>query len=293
MTSKHQENQYLESLKRILNEGEVRSNRTNIKTLSIFGERFVFDISTSFPLLTTKKVFYKLILKELLFFISGKTDTKILEDQAVFIWKGNTSKAFLEKRGLKYQEGDMGAGYGFQWRHWGAEYKDCNSDYTNKGIDQLQNIIKEIKINPFSRRLILSAWNVDQLDQMTLPPCHCFVQFYVSNDQKYLDCQLYQRSADMFLGVPFNIASYSFLTYMIAFLTGLKPRRLIHVIGDAHIYTNHIEQVKTQIKRTPYEWSQVKLIDTQKIKSIDDFRVENFKIENYKYHPSIKASMVV
>ena len=248
-----------------------------------------FDISKSIPLLTTKKVFYNMIIKELLWFVSGSTDSKVLEKQGVKIWAGNSSKEFLKQRKLPYREGDIGPGYGFQWRHWGAEYNGCDSDYKNKGIDQLQNLINEIKNNPNSRRLILSAWNVCQLTKMSLPPCHMMCQFNVSG--KYLDCQLYQRSADMFLGVPFNIASYAIFTYMIAHVTGLKPRKLIHVIGDAHVYVNHVDQCKTQIERKPNPFPTLR-IDGD-IKTIDDFELKHFVIENYEHHPAIRATMAV
>lgn len=281
-----QESQYLDLMRKILTEGEERDDRTGTGTISIFGERMVFDISESFPLLTTKKVFFDKIISELLFFISGKTDTKILESQNNNIWKGNTRKEFLEKKGLTWEEGDMGPGYSFQWRHYGDEYKGCNFEY--KGIDQLNNLIEGIKNDPFGRRHILCSWNVKDLDSMALPPCHCLVQFYVSKDGK-LDCQMYQRSADFFLGVPFNIASYSLLTYMIAHVCNLKPRKFIHIFGDTHIYKNHIEQVEKQLERQPYNFPTLSLND--KIDNIFNFKSDDFTVNNYQCHPYIKAEM--
>lgn len=284
----HLEQQYLQLLGDILSDGEMRQERTGTGTKSIFGSSMKFDLREGFPLITTKQVSFSIIVKELLFFISGKTDTKILEQQGVNIWKGNTTKEFLEKRGLNYKEGDMGVGYPIQWRHAGVKYEGCDKDY--EGIDQLQNIIKSIKEDPYGRRHIVSSWDVVNIDKMALPPCHCFFQFYVSNDG-YLDCQMYQRSADMFLGVPFNIASYALLTIMIAHLTDLKPRYFNHVLGDAHIYLNHLEQVQEQIGRTPYPFPTLKI--NRKVESIDDFKVEDFTLEKYLHHSKLIGRMAV
>ena len=286
----NKEYEYLFLLKKILDFGEEREDRTGNGTISLFGERLEFNLENEFPLLTTKKVFLDKIILELLFFISGKTDTKILENQNVNIWKGNTSLDFIKKRGLTWDEGDMGPGYSFQWRHYGAEYQGCHLDYTNQGIDQLNNLIEGIKKNPYDRRHILCSWNVKDLDMMVLPPCHCLVQFYVSK-LGYLDCQMYQRSADVFLGVPFNIASYSLLTYMIAKICNLKPRKFIHIFGDVHIYKNHIEQVKEQLSRIPYKLPILEIISNPK--TIFDFKLEDFKIINYKHHSYIKADMAI
>ena len=287
---KHDEEQYLNLLKKIKDFGEERSDRTGVGTRSIFGVRMSFDISGTIPILTTKKVFYNMVIKELLFFISGKTDSNILSDDGVKIWKGNSSKEFLQKRGLDYKEGDIGPIYGFQFRHWNAEYKGCDADYTGKGIDQLQNLIKGIREDPFSRRHLLSTWNVSQLDEMVLAPCHVLCQFYVSKDG-YLDCQLYQRSGDMFLGVPFNIACYSIFTRMIAHITGLKARKFIHIIGDAHIYNNHVEQVEKQLSRTPMPFPKLYL--KQDVKEIDDFTFQDFLVDEYNSWSGIKAPMAV
>jgi len=292
----HQEYQYLELLERVLQTGDPKLDRTGVGTRSVFGEKMKFDISQRVPILTTKQINYSHIIKELLFFISGKTNTKILEEQGVKIWGKNTSREFLDDRGLtEYEEGDMGAGYGFQWRHWGAEYKGGDQIYIRgcDGIDQLQNLISEIKENPTSRRLILSAWNVGDLSKMALPPCHFSCQFYVSGDRRYLDCQLYQRSADLFLGVPYNIASYAILTYMIAHITGLQPRNLIHIMGDAHIYSNHENQVRKQLKRSPRPFPTLRFLRGGKLKNIDDFDFSSFAIENYSPCSFIEAKMAV
>jgi dihydrofolate reductase / thymidylate synthase len=289
----HDENQYLDIMKKITEEGESKPDRTGVGTKSMFGVRMEFDIRDRIPILTTKRIFYEKVINELIFFISGKTDTRILEDQGVKIWKDNTSKEFHESRGLKYEVGDMGPLYGFQWRHWGAEYEGCDADYTGKGIDQLKNLIENIRKDPFSRRHVLSTWNVAQLDEMVLAPCHVLCQFNVSSDRKWLDCQLYQRSGDMFLGVPFNIACYSILTNMIAHITQLKPRKFIHIIGDAHVYNNHGDQVRRQLRRTPRPFAKLSFRDATRIHEIDDFGKDSFIVEDYNSWPVIQAKMAV
>lgn len=286
---KHQEYQYLDLCQKILVEGEEKRDRTGTGTLSLFGTSLEFDISEELPLLTTKKLVYDKVIKELLFFISGQTDTKILEEQGVGIWKWNTTSKFLQDRGLDYVEGDMGPAYGFQWRHWGAKYNGCHEDYTGQGIDQLADLIDNLKNNPFSRRHILTAWNVSQLEEMALPPCHFTVQFNVSADGTFIDCQLYQRSADMFLGVPWNIASYAILTYLLGSITGLKPRKLRLVFGDTHIYQNHVEQVKKQLSRTPKPWPTLKLTP----KDIDSFTPEDIQVVGYTSWPFISGKMAI
>lgn len=283
------EQPYLDLLKKILKINEIRNDRTG--TLSLFGSQMTFSMQGVLPVITTKKMWLRGIIEELLFFISGKTDTKILEDKGINIWKGNTSSQFLKERGLTWKEGDMGPGYPFQWRHCGAQYKGCEYDYTGQGVDQLMNVINGIKNDPFSRRHIMSTWNVSDLDQMALPPCHCFIQFYVSTCEKYLDCTLYQRSADMFLGAPFNITSYCLLSYIIAYFTGKQPRTFHYMIGDAHIYANHIEQVKELLSRTPYNFPFLEIIgDPQKL---EDLTYKSFKISNYNCHPAITADMAI
>jgi len=285
----HDEHQYLHLMHNILDNGHTVEGR-NGSVKSSFGEKMVFDLS-SFPLLTTKKMGYKTILRELMWFIKGSTDNQELKDKNVSIWNGNASKEFLESRGLSYEEGDLGPVYGFQWRHCGADYKDCKTDYSGKGTDQLKWLIQEIKENPSSRRLILSAWNVNDLDKMALPPCHILSQFYVNKKEGTLSCQLYQRSGDMFLGVPFNIASYAFLTCILCKLTGYKPGKLHHVIGDAHIYEEHYHGVNEQLKRVPKMFPT--LIISDELKSIDAIDESMFSLKNYQCYSSIKAPMKV
>ena len=289
-----QEYQYLNLLDKILKVGEVRETR-NSKTISLFGVKMEFDISQSFPLLTTKKMYWKGILKELLWFINGNTNSKDLEKDKVRIWQGNSSREYLDSIGLtQYEEGDCGPIYGFQWRHFNAPYQGHDVDYHGKGIDQLQNIIDLIRTNPNSRRMYMTAWNPCQLKEMALPPCHISYQFYVrkcpDSNIRFLDCMMYQRSGDIFLGVPFNIASTATLTYIIANITDLRPGKITIIIGDAHIYENHIEQVKTQLVRTPYKFP--KLVIKNKLTDIDSITYDNFEIENYIRHPGIKAAMV-
>ena len=288
-----QEYQYLNLLDKILKNGEMRTTR-NSKTISLFGVKMNFDISKSFPLLTTKKMYWKGILKELLWFINANTNSKDLEKDKVRIWKGNSTREYLDSIGLEhYEEGECGPIYGFQWRHFNAEYKGCKADYSGKGVDQLQNIIDLIKNKPTSRRMFMTAWNPGQLDEMALPPCHISYQFYVRNDkitgEKYLDCMMYQRSGDVFLGVPFNIASTATLTYILANITDINPGKINIVIGDAHIYENHIEQVRTQLSRHPLQFPKLEISKKLDINSLD---YASFNISNYNYHPSIKASMI-
>lgn len=291
---KHQEYNYLDLLYQVITTGEKKSDRTGVGTKSLFGVQMTFDISERIPVLTTKKVNYESVFKELLFFISGQTDTKVLEAEGVNIWKGNTSREFLDTRGLEtYDEGDMGPMYGFNFRHWGAEYKGADQDYTNQGIDQLQRLIKGIRENPNSRRHVLSTWNVSCLDQGVLEPCHVISQFNVSGDKRYLDCHLYSRSGDGFLGVPYNILSYCTLTYMIAHITGLKPRNFIFTIGDFHVYDNHVSQVSKQLKRTPLPFPKLRFRKSMLLKEIDDFELNSFIVEGYKSWPRIAADMAI
>ena len=248
-----------------------------------------FDVSKSIPLLTTKKVYYKGVIHELLWFLNGNTNSKDLSKVGVNIWNKNSSRAFLDSRRLyHYEEGECGPIYGFQWRYF-------NSDFNNKerkGIDQLQQIIDLINTDPFSRRMIMTAWNPCQLDEMCLPPCHVLYQFYIhiSNDgKKHLSCSMYQRSGDMFLGIPFNIASTSILTYIIATHTDCIPDKITIKIGDAHIYENHINAVKTQLERTPVDFPTLSI---QKKKNINEYTIDDFTIHNYNPSSTIKAEMV-
>jgi dihydrofolate reductase / thymidylate synthase len=285
------ETAYLKLIENILINGEKRSTRTGVDVLSVFGEKLVFDISERIPFLTTKKLAWKTMLKELLWFISGSTDNNVLRNNGVFIWDGNASRTYLDSIGLvNRKENDLGPIYSHQWRHFGADYTDCEGNYSGKGIDQLKQVIWLLKNDPMSRRIILSAWNPAQLHLMALPPCHVLAQWYCHTDGK-LDCQLYQRSADIGLGIPFNIASYSLLTYMLCHLTGYKPGKFIHIIGDAHIYVSHINQLKQQIERVPYQYP--KLDFARKVVDIDDFKEEDFILLDYKCHPAIKMPMAV
>ncbi|MBQ7642168.1 MAG: thymidylate synthase [Acholeplasmatales bacterium] len=286
--------QYLDLCKTILEYGTKKEDRTGTGTISYFGYQMRFDLSKGFPLVTTKKVHLKSIIHELLWFISGSTNIKYLVDNDVKIWndwpydiykksnefKGETIEEFAEKikqsDEFAKQWGNLGPVYGKQWRNFG-------------GVDQLADLINQIKTNPTSRRLIISAWNVPEIKDMALPPCHCFMQFYV-NDGK-LSCQLYQRSADVFLGVPFNIASYALFTMMIAQVTGLKPGVFVHTLGDAHIYLNHIDQINLQLSREPRELPTMKI--NPNVKSIFDFKYEDFELENYNPHGRIKGKVAV
>ena len=268
--NKHQETQYLELLNLILEKGTPKGDRTGTGTLSLFGHQMRFDLGEGFPLLTTKKVHLKSIIHELLWFISGDTNVKYLQDHGVRIWNEWAD-----------EQGELGPVYGHQWRSWQA--------VDGRVIDQLAEVIQQIKDNPDSRRLIVNAWNVGEIDKMALPPCHMFFQFYVSGNK--LSCQLYQRSADMFLGVPFNIASYALLTLMVAQVTGLEPGDFVHTIGDAHIYNNHLEQVNEQLSRTPRPLPQMKL--NPDISAIGDFTYEDFQLEGYDPHPLIKGKVSI
>jgi thymidylate synthase len=262
--------QYLDLLSHILETGTPRSDRTGTGTISRFGYQMRFNLADGFPVVTTKKLHLKSIIHELLWFLNGDTNVNYLQDHGVKIWN--------EWAG---DDGELGPVYGHQWRSWSAP--DGNE------IDQISQVIREIKTNPTSRRLIVSAWNVGDLDKMKLPPCHLLFQFYV-NDGK-LSCQLYQRSADVFLGVPFNIASYALLTLMIAQVTGLKPGDFVHTFGDAHIYNNHFEQVRLQLTREPFPLPQMKI--NPEVKSIFDFKYEDFELVNYQAHPHIKGDVSV
>jgi len=280
---------YLNALKDILETGERRQTRNSV-TLSKFGIKLDFDISSSFPLLTTKRVYWTGVLHELLWFIKGNTNSKDLEKNNVNIWKGNSNREFLDSVNLcDNEEGDCGPIYGFQWRHFNAPYKGTKYNYDGLGIDQLKKCINLIRTDPSSRRIFMSAWNPVQMHEMCLPPCHVSYQFYVSSDKK-LSCMMYQRSGDMFLGIPFNIASVALLVYIIANITDTLPGNISIVIGDAHIYESHIEQVKLQLSRTLYELPTLTI--KQKINDIDSCTVDNFIIKNYKCHPGIKADMV-
>ncbi|KAI0654800.1 thymidylate synthase [Cubamyces menziesii] len=297
----HDEQQYLDLIRNVLDTGAIRPDRTGTGTLSIFAPpnlRFSLENDT-LPLLTTKRTFLRGIVEELLWFIRGCTDSKQLSAKGVKIWDGNGSKEFLEKRGLGHrQEGDLGPVYGFQWRHFGAQYEDCDADYAGKGVDQLQECIDKIKHNPTDRRIILSAWNPADIPQMALPPCHMMCQFYVhlppADDptaKPKLSCLMYQRSADLGLGIPFNIASYALLTHMVAHVTDTVPHELIIQLGDAHVYRDHVAALKVQLEREPRPFPKIKWL--RKVDNIDDFKTEDFVVEGYDPHPSIAMKMSV
>ncbi|UNP64602.1 thymidylate synthase [Marmot herpesvirus 1] len=284
------ESQYLKDVSFILTHGSMKNDRTGVGTLSVFGTQTRYNLKEEFPLLTTKKMFWKGIVEELLWFIKGSTDSSVLSNRGVRIWDANGSRQFLDGLGFHdRKEGDLGPVYGFQWRHYGARYVDKDTDYTGQGVDQLRSVITKIKTTPYDRRMIMCAWNPVDIPNMALPPCHVLSQFYVS--EGYLSCQLYQRSGDMGLGVPFNIASYSLLTYMIAHVTGLKPGEFIHTVGDAHIYLNHVEPLKLQIQRTPRAPPKLKI--NREVSDIDDFKIEDFILEGYYPYPAIKMDMAV
>jgi len=287
-TANLQEREYLKLLNKISNINLTESRNSLVS--SSFGERLIFDLTEGFPLLTSKHMGFKTILRELLWFISGSTCNKKLNEMKVHIWDQNASDDYMKSRGLNYEAGDLGPIYGFQWRHFGAEYISSDTDYNDKGVDQLKYIIDTIKNNPSSRRIIMSAWNPGDLDKMALPPCHVMCQFNVDQVNNQLNCQLYQRSGDMFLGVPFNIASYALLTHIIAHLTGYKVGKLIHILGDAHIYNSHMNAIQLQLQNPTYQFP--KLIISDDLIDIDKIDESYFKINDYKSCGRINAQMI-
>ena len=332
-TTPHEEDQYLDLIRDILTRGEHRPDRTGTGTLSLFAPpQLRFSLSKPdpdspsgeripvLPLLTTKRVFLRAVTTELLWFVSGCTTSKPLSDAGIHIWDGNGSREFLDKLGFtEREEGDLGPVYGFQWRHFGAGYQDCHTDYTGKGVDQIKEIVQKLNTNPYDRRIILSAWNVADLSKMALPPCHMFAQFYVSypdaargeaalqnlqggstqtgKSQKakgHLSCVLYQRSCDMGLGVPFNIASYALLTHMLAYACDLVPGEFIHTMGDAHVYLDHIDALKEQLLREPRELPTLNIKrDDRGSGEMDGWKLEELEVVGYKPHGGIKMKMSV
>lgn len=262
---------YLNLLQHVLENGEKRTDRTGVGTISCFGAQARYDLSNSFPLVTTKKVHLKSVIHELLWFVKGDTNIKYLQDNGVTIWDEWAD-----------ENGNLGPVYGAQWRAWQTARGET--------IDQLSHVVEDLKNNPYSRRHIVCAWNPGEVPNMALPPCHAMFQFYVSGEGD-LSCQLYQRSADLFLGVPFNIASYALLTMMVAQVCGYRPKEFVHTFGDLHIYTNHMEQVQTQLSREPKDLPVMKL--NPEVKTIDGFKYEDFTLENYDPHPRIKAPIAV
>ncbi|VDP74656.1 unnamed protein product [Echinostoma caproni] len=276
----YDEQGYLNLLRYILASGIARPDRTGTGTLAVFGPATYFH----------SQVFFRGIVEELLWFIRGSTDSKELAARNVHFWDANASRTVLDNLGFpNREEGDLGPVYGFQWRHWGADYVDCKTDYTGQGVDQLDEVIRLIRDRPWDRRILMVAWNVKDIKQMALPPCHCLVQFFVANGE--LSCQLYQRSADLGLGVPFNVASYSLLTYMIAHMTGLKPGEFVHTMGDAHIYSNHQEALTEQIKRVPRPFPKLRIL--RNVDDIKDFKFEDFELIGYKPYPKLPMEMAV
>ncbi|XP_004500795.1 bifunctional dihydrofolate reductase-thymidylate synthase [Cicer arietinum] len=287
---RHEEYMYLRLVQDIISQGTTKGDRTGTGTLSTFGCQMRFNLRTSFPLLTTKRVFWRGVVEELLWFISGSTNAKVLQEKGIHIWDDNASREFLDSIGLsEREEGDLGPVYGFQWRHFGARYTNMHNDYANQGLDQLLDVIHKIKHNPDDRRIILSAWNPADLKLMALPPCHMFAQFYVANGE--LSCQMYQRSADMGLGVPFNIASYALLTCMIAHICELVPGDFVHAIGDAHVYQTHVKPLQEQLHNLPKPFPTLKI--NPKKKDIDSFVATDFKLIGYNPHQKIEMKMAV
>tara|TARA_B110000967_G_scaffold86520_1_gene89088 strand:- start:2032 stop:2961 length:930 start_codon:yes stop_codon:yes gene_type:complete len=287
----HEEYQYLNLLSDLMKHGTIEEGRNgNVQTA--IGTAMHFSLENGkIPILTTKKTAWKTCLRELLWFIQGKMDNTILNEQNVHIWDGNSSSEFVKSRGLSYyKKGDLGPLYGFQWRHWNAEYKGCDVDYTGQGIDQLQqaiDILKDPKLRN-SRRIIVSAWNPEQVEYGVLPSCHNFFQFSVTQGNK-LSCTLTARSQDVFLGQPFNIASYSFLVHLIAKHCDLEPYEFILYAGNCHIYDDHFEQVNEQLSRDPHSFPTLEIVS--KKDNINDYVIEDFKIIDYQHHPSIKGTM--
>ncbi|KAH9869064.1 hypothetical protein J1614_008141 [Plenodomus biglobosus] len=313
-TPAHEEYQYLSLIREILTNGEHRPDRTGTGTYAVhFPTQMKFALSKPssdptqppvpiLPLLTTKRVFLRAVIGELLWFIAGSTHSKSLSDAGIKIWDGNGSREYLDGVGLNhYDEGELGPVYGFQWRHFGAEYKGHDADYTGQGVDQIAQVIDKLKNKPYDRRIILSAWNPADIKKMALPPCHMFAQFYVSfpghkqgeeRPRGVLHSLLYQRSCDMGLGVPFNIASYALLTHMLAHVCDLTPGTFTHTMGDAHVYADHVEALKVQLEREPREFPELK-INREPGGSIDDWKAEDFEVLGYKPHASIAMKMSV
>ncbi|QSZ34273.1 hypothetical protein DSL72_005863 [Monilinia vaccinii-corymbosi] len=324
-TKKHEEYQYLDLIREILETGEHRPDRTGTGTISLFAPaplKFSLTSSTGtliLPLLTTKRVFLRAVLTELLWFISGSTSSLPLSADGIKIWDGNGSRAYLDSIGLSHRaEGDLGPVYGFQWRHFGAKYIDAETDYTGQGVDQLAEIVWKLKNNPWDRRIIMSAWNVADIKLMALPPCHMFAQFYVSfpkpsasaaststpegssttteipKPKGVLHCQLYQRSCDMGLGVPFNIASYALLTHILAHACDLTPGTFTHTMGDAHVYVDHVDGLKIQLEREPRDFPELGILRKDKGSGIvDGWKPEEFEVKGYKPHGKIDMKMSV
>ena len=293
----HGETQYINLCNNILENGTSFNDRRTGKVMRTlaFPQELSFDLTKGFPALTTKRMALKNTVRELLWFLSGCTDSKVLEEKGCDFWKLNAEQKTLDKLELPWKDGDCGPIYGFQWRHAGAEYTGCDGDYTGQGVDQIKNLIEGLKNNPMSRRHIISAWNVKDLNKMCLPPCHVMSQFIVEQEEGvpvYLSCKLTQRSADVFLGLPINIASYALLTHILAKICDLRPKRLVMSLGDAHIYSDHIPTVKKQVTRTPLPFCKLN-IDVGRMPPIEQLKLEHFIFENYLSHDPLRGDMAV
>lgn len=290
---RHEEHQYLDLCRDILARGDRRADRTGTGTLSLFGATMRFSLRGGvFPLLTTKRTFFRGVAEELLWFIRGDTNAGTLCDKGIHIWDANGSRAYLDSLGLTAREEmDLGPVYGFQWRHFGARYTDMHADYRGQGVDQLAAVVRALKENPTDRRIVLSAWNPAALPEMALPPCHMFCQFYVGADGA-VSCQMYQRSADMGLGVPFNIASYALLTRLVAHACGRPAGELVHVLGDAHIYTNHVDAIREQLQREPRPFPTLH-IDAPADTPLDEMTYAQLRLDGYQPHAALPMKMAV
>jgi thymidylate synthase len=295
------EDGYLELLRELLVLQKQRPDRTGTGVVSVFGRQLRFDIAETVPLITTKLVNWKSVIEELLWFLKGCTDSKVLEAKGVNIWRGNTSREFLDANGLPdYREGDCGPMYGFQWRHFGAEYTGCDTSYSSSdGVDQLEEVVRMLKEDPFSRRIMMTTYNVNDRNKGVLYPCHgVVVQFFCEDDTddngqnvRRLSCHMYQRSMDTFLGAPYNIFSYSVLTYILALKSGMVPKELVISTGDTHLYMDHIEQAKLQTTRVPFHAPRLELDPRIEHLSWQEIEVEHFNVIDYKHHAFIKARM--
>lgn len=284
-----EEQQYLDLVGKVLAQGEVREERTGVGTLALFGTTMRFNLRHHFPLLTTKRMFWKGVVEELLWFLRGDTNVFHLQEKGVHIWDANVAHS------KHLEEGDAGPIYGFQWRHFNAPYRGMNVDYTNEGVDQIQQILHILQTNPFDRRMILTAWNPCANSQMVLPPCHCMCQFYVTN-QRELCCMLFQRSGDLGLGVPFNIASYSLLTHLMAWAVGFTPGEFIHVIGDSHVYSTHRCGLEIQRARTPFPFPTLHILrspTSNPLESLLSIHLEDLQLDSYQCFPSVPMPMAV
>ena len=289
MNTMHPEYQYIKCIRDILTNGHRGEDRTGVGTLSVFGRQFKWDLADSFPLFTTKRMYFRGIVEELLWFLRGETDNRILQNKGVHIWDGNTSREFLDKNGLEHlEEGDGGKIYGFQMRHYGAEYIDCETEYKEEGYDQVKEALRMIKEEPTSRRIIINLWNAIDLKEMALPPCLFFYQFRVHGDK--LHCHILNRSNDMALGHPWNVATGALITYIFAYLCDLKPGELTHTVSDAHVYLNHLGKIEEQLDRKPFAFPFLRIKNRDQ-EDVEDFVYSDFELLNYEYHPSIKMEM--